>query len=243
MQFTLRQRQRLTLFGGLWVLLTALCAVAGPFGTSEAMGILGRAGYWGLIAGISILGSLWISRFDGAGASRQITAWACYVLGLFGLVMGLNWLLFSQRPDVPELGYLFVIISLSVAAIYGMIHLARKAMSIPENVGPSVDPQARFLRRLPIEVRAPLIRIEAQDHYLNVVTVKGSALILLRLAEAVEELIGAGGVQTHRSHWVKIDAVTHHKRTQGRDVLILSDGATVPVARTRRDAVRAAGLF
>jgi DNA-binding LytR/AlgR family response regulator len=100
-----------------------------------------------------------------------------------------------------------------------------------------------FLRRLPLELRGPLVRIEAQDHYLKIVTERGSTLILMRLGEAVEALDGVRGLQTHRSHWVSLDAVTAHRRMQGRDVLVMSDGAEVPVARGKRDAARQAGLF
>lgn len=240
MQFTLRQRQML----GLWGLLTVLCGVAGPFGTHDALGLFGRAAYWGAVIALSIAGSLVVSRIMPVAAWAQAALWVGYAVVIALLVFLLNTVLFPQNSGGANLPYLIVIVGLSVLVINGMIRLGLHAFASPpvaEGAGP--DAATRFLRRVPLEIRAPLVRIEAQDHYLNVVTTKGSALILLRLAEAVEELEDAGGLQTHRSHWVNLAAVTSHKRVDGRDVLILSDAAAVPVARTRRDAAREAGLF
>ncbi len=93
------------------------------------------------------------------------------------------------------------------------------------------------------EQQGRTLTIEAQDHYLSVTTTKGRALILLRLSEALEELAKAEGLQTHRSHWVSLKAVQAHRRVDGRDILVMADGAEVPVARTRREAARDAGLF
>lgn len=105
------------------------------------------------------------------------------------------------------------------------------------------DTETSFLRRLPLDRRGKLIRFEAQDHYLNVVTQKGSALVLLRLHDAVEALKGVDGLQVHRSHWVAKGAVVRHRRAQGRDFLILAPGEEVPVIRSYRPSVQEAGLI
>lgn len=244
MQLARRGRQRFTAPALLWLLLTALCAIAGPFGTHQAMGLSGRLAYWAFVVAISILGSMLMSRFDPKHVVASLMLWAGYSAVLAGAIFALNTVLFPPTVIGRDLLSLVVIIAVSVVAINGMVYLARQTLGeTPVAVDPASDPEVKFLRRVPLETRGPLVRIEAQDHYLNVVTTKGTALILLRLAEAVEELEGAGGMQTHRSHWVKVDAVQGHRRTGGRDVLVMSDGSTVPVARTRRDAVRAAGLF
>lgn len=86
------------------------------------------------------------------------------------------------------------------------------------------------------------MRIEAQDHYLNVVTQKGSALILMRMGDAMAELKGRG-LQVHRSHWVSEGHVTAHRRDKGRDVLVMTDDAEVPVSRSFRAKARERALF
>src|SRR5690606_15189181 len=64
----------------------------------------------------------------------------------------------------------------------------------------------RFLTRLPHRLKGAAIRaVEAEDHYLRVHTDQGSDLILMRLSDAVKELEGLDGAQTHRSWWVARD--------------------------------------
>jgi len=245
MHFTLRQRQHWMFLVALWVLLTVLCVVAGPFGTGQAMAWWGLASYWGFVVGVSILGSEGAARLPQGTAYLRIAVWSGYALVLAGVVFGVNALLFPTVWALSDFLPLLGSIAVSVLVIQAVIYLATSLGTMPVADTPTdhPDPQAKFLRRVPLEMRGPLVRIEAQDHYLNVVTAKGHALILLRLTEAIEELAQVDGLQTHRSHWVKLDAVTGHARVQGRDVLHMSDGARIPVARSKRDAARAAGLF
>ena len=83
--------------------------------------------------------------------------------------------------------------------------------------------------------------IEAEDHYLRLHTSKGRDLILLRLADAIDELDGIEGAQVHRSWWVARDAITDAKRGDGRATLTLKDGCEVPVSRTYAKIIRDLG--
>lgn len=243
MQLTLRQQQRGLSLLALWGLLTLLCAVTGPFGTHDVMGFGLRAAYWGVIVAGSVLGSVVVARVVTRSFVQELALW---VLFSFVLALGvhlLNLALFPSEATASGLLYLFGVVAAVVVVVNGMIFLARKTLAPPVADLEAPDPTLRFLRRVPLEQRGPLVRIEAQDHYLNVVTTKGSALILIRLSEAIDELEGARGLQTHRSHWVALEAVTSHRRSEGRDSLVMSDGTEVPVARTRRQAAKDAGLF
>ncbi len=95
----------------------------------------------------------------------------------------------------------------------------------------SVEAEAPFFKRLPLELGKSLISIQAQDHYLNVKTQKGSHMVLLRMGDAVEELTQFDGMQVHRSWWVANDHVKSVQKSQGKTLLILSDGEEVPVSR------------
>ena len=107
------------------------------------------------------------------------------------------------------------------------------------DTGPAI-----FLERLPIRLHgAALYAVEAQDHYLRLHTSKGADLILMRLSDAIEELDGIEGAQTHRSWWVAKDGVEEARRTDGRAVLRLKDGDEAPVSRTYVRALRQAGWF
>jgi DNA-binding LytR/AlgR family response regulator len=101
-----------------------------------------------------------------------------------------------------------------------------------------------LLDRLPERLRGGELRaIEAEDHYLRIHTDRGSALVLMRLGDALEELCGLEGAQTHRSWWVARDAVISATRGRGRAMLTLKDGITVPVSRTYAPELRRAGWF
>lgn len=108
-----------------------------------------------------------------------------------------------------------------------------------ENAAPAV-----FLERLPVRLRgSELYAVEAQDHYLRLHTSKGADLILMRLSDAIDELEGIEGAQTHRSWWVARDGVDEARRADGRATIRLKDGAEVPVSRTYVRALRQGGWF
>jgi len=105
-------------------------------------------------------------------------------------------------------------------------------------------PAPKFLQRIPAKLNgAELYAVEAEDHYLRLHTSAGQDLILMRLADAIAELEGIEGAQTHRSWWVAKAAVTGAERMEGRAVLTLKDGAEVPVSRGFARGLRAAGWF
>ncbi len=243
MSFTLRENRTLLTLIGIWALVTVLATLTGPFGTLDHLSPLPRFGYWAAVAAISVGGShvafttekprvIWLHGL----------VWALYIVTISTIVYFLNMAVFDAWSGWGFFLYLLASVTLIVAIVHGviwLIDLARPNTPTDEKG----DTTLRFLRRIPLSQRGRLIRIEAQDHYLNVVTDKGSALILLRLSEAVNELADASGLQVHRSHWVRIDCVTGHRREQGRNFLVMSDGREIPVSRSYRDAARAAGLF
>jgi DNA-binding LytR/AlgR family response regulator len=106
------------------------------------------------------------------------------------------------------------------------------------------DAPPAFLARLPERLRGgALYAVEAEDHYLRLHTSLGADLILMRLSDAIAELEGIEGAQTHRSWWVARDGIERAKRGDGRALLTLKDGAEVPVSRTYVRALRQAGWF
>ncbi len=241
LQLALRERRRAILLFGIWFLVTLLCAVAGPFGTHDALDFPARLLYWAVAVAISVISSVlpFLSR-DMPNPVR-VLIWAGYALVLSAVIFALNIVFFERWGNVGDFLGLVGNVALTVLAVHVVLWLVDFAR--PAAVTPDVDPQTRFLRRLPLAARAPLIRIEAQDHYLNVVTTKGESLILMRLGEAVTELEGVAGLLVHRSHWIALPAVKAHKRDKGRDLLVMSDGTDVPVSRSNRSAAQAAGLF
>ena len=243
MASTLRERHWLIVPLGLWILATVLCTIAGPFGTHAALGVSARLAYWAGVTALSVLGSIWCIRIDAAQSLwGGVLIWGGFSVVLAVLVHGLNSILFADWHGIGQFGRLLLNIGVTVAVVHGAIGLARRVFQTEKEEN-GTDPQTAFLRRLPIDKRAPLIRLEAQDHYLNVVTKAGSALLLMRLQDAVEALAGLQGLQVHRSHWVALSAVAAHRRDKGRDFLVLANGDEVPISRSFRPDVKAAGLI
>lgn len=88
---------------------------------------------------------------------------------------------------------------------------------------------------------APVVSVQALDHYLEVVTHNARILIRGRMKDAMARLEDADGLQIHRSWWISSAAVAGAKRA-GRDhVLVLADGREIPIARSRFEAVRGKG--
>ena len=105
--------------------------------------------------------------------------------------------------------------------------------------GELAQPSSRFLDRLPRAVGRDIIWLKMNDHYVDVVTTLGRCAILMRFADAIAELEGAG-VQIHRSYWVACSHVKGWERRNQRPLLRLTGGQTVPVSRTYLPDVRAA---
>jgi hypothetical protein len=124
-----------------------------------------------------------------------------------------------------------------------------KAMARSANTAPggeaslaSVTSALAFADRLPPKFRAAEIHaVSAEDHYLRVHTSAGETMILMRLADAIRELGGLEGMQTHRSWWVARQGLAETAKGDGKVTLKLKSGAEAPVSRTYQKAVKDAG--
>ncbi|MBI1361497.1 MAG: hypothetical protein GC155_14565 [Alphaproteobacteria bacterium] len=109
---------------------------------------------------------------------------------------------------------------------------AQRMAEVVQTSGPGLS------NRLPPELRsAPILALQAEDHYLRVFTARGDALIHMRIGDAEQVLTAEDGVRTHRSFWVARRSFHAVERKAGRMALMLTDGKVVPVSRSRIDAV------
>ena len=95
-----------------------------------------------------------------------------------------------------------------------------------------------FLAQVPLSDVSELIYLEAELHYLAVVTTGGRTLLLYSLRDAIEELESVQGMQTHRAFWVAGAHVTGFRRVGRQAELRLSNGDRVPVSRRKLASVR-----
>lgn len=115
------------------------------------------------------------------------------------------------------------------------------APSVPQEPAAPPPPRPRFLDRLPATIGPRLLCLSMEDHDVRAHGREGSALILMRMRDAVAELDGLPGLQVHRSWWVAADAVERVERDGPRLRLRLANDLLVPVARSQEGAVRAQG--
>ncbi|MBS0333881.1 MAG: LytTR family transcriptional regulator DNA-binding domain-containing protein [Proteobacteria bacterium] len=120
--------------------------------------------------------------------------------------------------------------------------LVERQAEVFTQAAPQGGAPSKFLDRLPAKLKgAELWAVEAQDHYLRLHTSLGQDLILMRLSDAIVELQGIEGAQTHRSWWVARAAIAQAERGDGRATLTLPDGAEAPVSRTHARRLRELG--
>jgi hypothetical protein len=96
-----------------------------------------------------------------------------------------------------------------------------------------VPPANPLLDQLPVELGSSIIALEMEDHYVRVHTALGSALVLMRLRDAMALIGDLEGMQVHRSWWVARGAVEDVLR-DGRNIrLKLARDVEAPVARAK----------
>jgi hypothetical protein len=168
-------------------------------------------------------------------------------LGVLGAGM---MILDMERPDIGDMVRNFLLVtfvSAIITAITYAIGSRRKALialaAVPVSVT-TAPADNRFRLRLPLHLQsAELLALVSEDHYLRVHTDGGNAMILMRLSDAIAELGGKNGAQTHRSWWVARGAVAKVTRGDGKAVLTLSDGTDAPVSRTYYRTLQSMGWF
>ena len=226
-------------------------AVMGAFGTGEAP-LWTRLVYW---VPVMVAGGAW-GHLCSRGVDRWIDMderpWRA-VLALTAAITGplslLVWfvtgLVFEGRPyPLPTLP-LMVGPVLTITAVMSAINVfVSRAAPVQTHAAPAGAAPARFPDRLPLKLRGAAIRaVQSEDHYLRIHTDRGSDLVLMRLSDALTELEGLEGAQTHRSWWVAREAVRGVTRGDGRATLTLEGGLAAPVSRRFARALREAGWY
>jgi hypothetical protein len=227
-------------------------AVSGAF-TSTAVPLPTRLLYWVPVmmigAALGRVTSVLVSRIPRATSNEWV----------FGLLLAVAlsipstlviWLytstFFGLRLTLGTLPYFagtVFMVSLTMTAIMMMVSRPGRVTHAPAGA-PSTPASVRFLERLPPKLKgAALYAVSAEDHYLRLHTSKGSDLILMRMSDAIAELEGLEGAQTHRSWWVARDAVETTRRDGDRLALILTGGAEAPVSRPNIRPLREAGWY
>lgn len=97
--------------------------------------------------------------------------------------------------------------------------------------------RSSLLKKLPSKLGTDIIMMAAEEHYVMVSTTLGSAMILYRFADAIEDVCGLDGDRVHRSYWIAWPHVVSIDRAGRGRTLIMSSGARVPVSRSHNARV------
>lgn len=119
---------------------------------------------------------------------------------------------------------------------------AQPALTPPP--APRLDGSKPRLRaRLSKGFDGDILALESEDHYVRVHGVRQSELLLLRLRDAIQEMDGCPGAQTHRSWWVARDAVAGVVANGRNREIRLVNGMRIPVARDSVFRLEQAGFL
>lgn len=242
----------------VWALGTLLAVLTGPFGTFDKMGLGLRVLYW-----VPVTGSGMVFGYLGWALARLLLRpgpnWLADGLTAVLAAAMLSpaiWLLRGMLDPVWTHSDLRIAqIMLNSFGVYIAVLILcqlvgrspaqpRAARTAESRKPPEAPPQPRLARRLSDEVRGEILRLSGRDHHVEVITRNGCETLRLRLSDAIEEMEPVKGICTHRSHWVALAAVaTVERESGGKLFLRLTNGERVPVSRTYRPRVEAAGLF
>ena len=234
----------------VWGIMSVVCVIAGPFGTQH-LSPLARLAFWPVTIAASILIGSALRVFVRECLSfRRYWPEAPLIAVLAATVLSpfLAWLvgLFTKDAAAPTVLELFAYVFVVSLAISSFRHLlAVQAMPetvVAEGVEAAPIPAQRLMNRLEPPRRGRLTRLQVRDHYVDVVTDKGTTSLLMRLADAIAETEGVEGLRVHRSHWVALAAVRGQMRAEGKPVLVMEDGALAPVSRANAAQVQALDL-
>ncbi|WP_299410844.1 LytTR family DNA-binding domain-containing protein [uncultured Roseobacter sp.] len=255
MWLALRQLQATLANPVFWIVVGAaiiLTAMAGPYYTLERLSFPERLVYWGITIPLSALTMTFLSTFAYRLTEAKSLNWVIVAIlaGLAGVIPVTGSIYLSEGIATGfEEGWLdgvgFFRLAMFVAPSLIGVTFVVNALFEFQVVGqerPVLEPAPQTLtllqRKLPHHLGHDIITVQAQDHYVEVTTLKGSALVLMRLGDAVRDLEPLGGLQVHRSWWVNPAHLARTETGKSGQELVMTNGLSVPVGRSFRKALK-----
>lgn len=252
--------RRLAVRGALALAFGVALALLEPFGLGEDQ-VLFRLGFW------TAMMAVWFVLFSAIDLAARLTPVAkLHPLARFLLISALaagpmvvisqsataeGFILTDPLEIVEGLGQVLLIAG-AFEGLTAMIFAhwfapaARQGQATRPAPAASPDPSGETLeslqplaRRLPFAVRGPILCLQMEDHYVRVHTTRGSALVLMRLSDAIAELEPTPGLRIHRSWWIAHEALRTVDRSPRAVRAHLVNGIVAPVSRPYLQALLA----
>ena len=195
------------------------------------------------------LGFILISRnFPDAPITKRVAVLSliCVVVGAICLVAAILAVDLTGNPlsSADTKWYLLnLLVGMFLMPVFFFIIRGSNMVREQLTNGGSTSAARLILRKLGPDAGQKLVRMQSADHYVEVHTEKGPKLLLMRLADATQMLDAFDGAQVHRSHWVNYNEIAGVVKRNRKVWLRMSDGAEVPVSRSYRPELRAAGMI
>jgi len=219
--------------------------VVGPFGTYEDLTLSERFVFWCVVmGGVGFFMHIGITL---ALNSPYLEVWPrliCVLLGAaVAAVPSAAVVEFANEVFRPSGVRLSTLIRIwmqvtVVGTVIGMVeYIDWRAPTAPAAV--AAPRQTRFHKRLPPELGHDIISFTVQDHYVEVTTTQGREMILLRFADALDEVGDDLGLRVHRSHWIAAAHIVRIEKSGNRQMAVLTDGRSLPISATYLTRVKA----
>ncbi len=129
------------------------------------------------------------------------------------------------------------------AIIYGIISIfstivLRQILNIENLIHIEKKYCPDILKTIPLPKRGDLWGLQANDHYVNIITSKGNHMVYSSLANAIGNSTPINGVQIHRSYWIAQDGLKDIVRRNNRYVCILKNGMEINASRKGVEEMR-----
>ncbi len=239
-QLTLRQMQAQFTepkFYGFIAVAVLILTLSGPFGTLDHYNALERLAYWGIVTPVTyVLASGVATLVTVALKRKSLNDWLAYMIGgsVAGIIVGIFvWLfgLFLDQSFGQSVSGLAKVMTYTIPITIAVTMLFKLSETKSDDKSQTTSDEIRFFDRIPKNLGRDLISLNSQDHYIKVTTSLGSDLILMRLSDAIIELEGHDGIQSHRSWWVAKQHVAAIKTVSGKKMIELKNGDFVPISR------------
>ena len=225
------------------IFATLILTVTGPFGTYGTADDLTLLIYWGVVVFWSAFSSILVAGIVRALIEPPSLLATTLTILLFTatFVPVLAWFTESflqrapsERPTIAQLALYVLVIT---TAIGGLVY------QIERHLKPADETMPRIWRRLPKAEQADITRLSSEGHFVSIHATNRVYRLRMRFADAVAEMDGIEGDCVHRSHWVARKHVVGASEKNNRPILMMSDGAAIPVSRTYRPQAEQMGVL
>ena len=257
LSFALRQLQRTLSRPMYWVIVGAvifMAALAGPYFTLERMTFPERVVFWGATLIVSAVTMTFLNIFAAELGRRAGVHWsiAAALAGAVGTMPVAGSLYLAQGlvtgfapgwTSWAPLSAVLISVAPSALAVSVFVELVLRLQqgdtSASSPSAESVEPVPAltitpFQKKLPAHLGHDIVAVRAQDHYVEAFTPQGSAMVLMRLSDAEEQLAPLNGLRVHRSWWVNLSHIARMERGANGPEIVTTLDQRIPVGRSYR---------